>query len=181
MAGARRFFDHQGMHRRLPILIAAALLAVALAAIAPRPAAAATAPPPRTALLYRINQIRIGHGLALVQPSLRLQRAATRHSDDMMVHDYFAHTSPTGSSVASRIVRSGFVSGYSWLGGETLAWGDGSLATPLATAHAWLESPEHRAILLSPQFHWIGISRTCGNYQGHPSACVWTADWVKRW
>jgi uncharacterized protein YkwD len=99
----------------------------------------------------------------------------------MMVRDYFAHTSPTGSSVYSRIVHSGFVAGYTWLGGETLAWGNGSLATPASTVHAWLESPEHRAIMLSPKFHWIGISRTCGNYRGRPSTCVWTADWVKRW
>jgi uncharacterized protein YkwD len=180
MPGAASFIDHQGMHPRLPLLIAAGLLAMAVAAIAPRPAAAA-APPPRTALLYRINQVRIGHGLRPVMPTLRLQRAATRHSDDMMTRDYFAHTSPTGSSVYSRIVNSGFVAGYSWIGGETLAWGNGSLATPLSTVHAWLASPEHRAIMLSPKFRWIGISRTCGNYRGDPSTCVWTADWVKRW
>jgi uncharacterized protein YkwD len=168
------------MHRRLLIVIAAALLAMGLAAIAPRSAAAA-APPPRTALLYRINQARIGHGLAPVRPSLKLQRVASHHSEDMMVRDYFAHTSPTGSSVYSRIVNSGFVAGYAWLGGETLAWGNGSLATPLATVHAWLQSPEHRAIMLSRNFHWVGIGRTCGNYRGQPSTCVWTADWVERW
>jgi uncharacterized protein YkwD len=168
------------MHRRLLILTAAGLLAVGLAAIAPRPAAAA-APPPRTALLYRINQARIGHGLAPVHPSLRLQRVASHHSEDMMVRDYFAHTSPTGSNVYSRIVRSGFVAGYSWLAGETLAWGNGSLATPLATVHAWLASPEHRAIMLSRRFRWVGIGRTCGNYRGQASTCVWTADWVRRW
>jgi len=181
MAGAAAFIDDQGMHLRLPILIAAGLVALSVAAIAPRSAAAATAPPPRTALLYEINEIRVGHGLDRVYPSLRLQHTAAHHSDDMMVRDYFAHTSPTGSSVYSRIVNSGFVAGYTWLAGETLAWGNGSLATPVSTVHAWLESPEHRAILLSPKFHWVGISRTCGNYRGQPSTCVWTADWVKRW
>ena len=78
MAGAARFFDDQGMHTRLPMLIAAALLALALAAIAPRPAAAATAPPVRTALLYRINEVRVGHGLRPVYPSLRLQHRPRR-------------------------------------------------------------------------------------------------------
>ena len=68
----------------------------------------------------------------------------------MMLRDYFAHTSPTGSTVYSRIVGTGFVSGYSWLGGETLAWGTGSLASPTSTVNAWLASPEHRAIMLSP-------------------------------
>jgi uncharacterized protein YkwD len=99
----------------------------------------------------------------------------------MLVRDYFSHTSPGGSTVYSRIVNTGFVSGYAWLGGETLAWGTGTLAGPLATVNAWLASPEHRAIMLSPQFRWVGISRACGNYEGHAGACVWTADWVKRW
>ena len=34
--------------------------------------------------------------------------------------------------------------------------------------------------MLSPTYRWVGISRTCGTYEGHASACVWTADWVKR-
>jgi uncharacterized protein YkwD len=83
--------------------------------------------------------------------------------------------------VYSRIVGSGFVNGYSWVGGEPLAWGTGTLATPLGTVKAWLASPEHRTIMLSPTYRWVGISRTCGIYDGHASACVWTADWVERW
>lgn len=136
---------------------------------------------PRAALLYRINQARAAHHLPPVRPTRRLQVASARHTDDMMTRGYFAHTSPSGSTLYRRIVRSGFVSGYSWLGGETLAWGTGSLATPRSTVRAWLASPEHRAIVLSSDFHWVGISRTCGEYKGHAGACVWTADWVKRW
>jgi uncharacterized protein YkwD len=168
------------MHTKLSRLIPALVLAFVVTAVASKPASA-QALPARTALLYRINQVRADHHLAPVYPSVSLQQAASHHSDDMLVRDYFAHTSPTGSTVYTRIVKSGFVSGYAWLGGETLAWGTGTLATPLATVNAWLNSPEHRAIMLSPQFHWVGISRTCGTYQGHTGACVWTADWVKRW
>lgn len=169
------------MHTRTLTLIATSLIALVIAAVAANPATAATALRPRTALLYRINQVRADHHLAPVHPSSSLQRAASHHSDDMLVRDYFAHTSPNGSTVYTRIVNTGFVSGYSWLGGETLAWGTGTLATPLATVNAWLASPEHRAIMLSPQFRWVGISRTCGHYEGHAGACVWTADWVRRW
>jgi uncharacterized protein YkwD len=169
------------MHTRAVTLILTSLTALAIVAVAAAPASAATAPPPRTALLYRINQARAAHHLAPVQPSASLQLAASHHSDDMLVRDYFAHTSPAGSTVYTRIVNTGFVNGFSWLGGETLAWGTGSLAAPLATVNAWLASPEHRAIMLSPQFHWVGISRACGNFERHAGACVWTADWVKRW
>jgi uncharacterized protein YkwD len=142
--------------------------------------ASAAAPTPRTALLEQINRVRDLHGLAPVYPSAQLQVASSHHTDDMMARDYFAHTSPTGSSLYSRIVNSGFVNGYSWVGGETLAWGTGSRATALGTVQAWLASPEHRAIMLSATYHWIGISRTCGTYEGHAGACVWTADWVER-
>jgi uncharacterized protein YkwD len=135
---------------------------------------------PRTALLHEINRVRALHGVAPVYPALQLQAAANHHSDDMMARDYFSHTSPTGSSVYSRIVGSGFVNGYTWVGGETLAWGTGHLTTALGTVNAWLASPEHRSIMLSPTYRWVGISRACGSYEGHAGACVWTADWVKR-
>jgi hypothetical protein len=71
--------------------------------------------------------------------------------------------------------------GYSWTAGETLAWGWGTRSGAKATVKAWLNSPEHRAILLSPTYRWVGIGRNCGSYLGHPDACVWTADFVTRW
>lgn len=168
------------MNTRTLRLIAVILIALAVAAVKVGAAHAATTPA-RVALLDRINVVRVAHGLRRVYPSTALRGAAKRHSQDMLVRDYFAHTSPSGSTVYDRIVRSGFVSGYaSWIGGETLAWGTGSLAGARATVHAWMLSPEHRAILLSPDYRWVGISRECGRYLGHLDACVWTADWVKR-
>lgn len=161
-------------------LIIVLLLAVAFAGNLASGSAHAATVAPRTALLDRINVVRAAHGLHRVAPSLQLRGAAQRHSVDMLQRNYFAHTSPTGSSVYSRIVGSGFVSGYTWIGGETLAWGTGSLAGAHATVYAWMHSPEHRAILLSPQFRWVGISRECGGYHGYANACVWTADWVTR-
>jgi uncharacterized protein YkwD len=166
--------------RQLRLIVLVLLAAVFVGTAAARSAEAATIAP-RTALLDRINVVRAAHGLARVYPSERLRGAAQRHSLDMLSRNYFAHTSPTGSTVYDRIVGSGFVSGYaSWLGGETLAWGTGTLAGATATVHAWMLSPEHRAILLSSTYHWVGISRECGHYHGYTAACVWTTDWVKR-
>jgi uncharacterized protein YkwD len=136
---------------------------------------------PRTALVLEINAVRAQFGLGMVRPSARLHAVAEHHSDDMILRDYFAHTSPSGGTVRDRILHSGFVSGYSWIGGETLAWGTGSLAGPVTTVKAWLSSPEHRAILLTSGWTRIGISRACGRFLGHVGACVWTADWVERW
>ena len=136
---------------------------------------------PRAVLRLAINAVRRQYGLGTVRPSPLLHAVALRHSDDMILRDYFSHTSPSGQTVKDRIVRSGFVTGYSWIGGETLAWGTGTLAGAVSTVKAWLGSPEHRAILLSPRWTRIGISRACGHFLGHAGACVWTADWVERW
>jgi len=159
-------------------VIAAAL--VAGAAAQPGVASASQAPP-RKLLVKRINHVRARHGLAPVTASRVVHRAAIRHSDDMLGRDYFSHTSPTGSTMVDRILKTGYVSGYSWAAGETLAWGWGTQKGARATVRAWMHSPEHRAIVLSPKYRVIGAARACGNFLGYSGACVWTADWVARW
>lgn len=136
---------------------------------------------PRTVMLEKLNEVRSGHGRGVVRPALLLRLIAQRHSDDMVIRDYFSHTSPGGSTLLDRITKSGFVSGYTWEAGETLAWGTGVLGKPGHVIVAWLNSPSSRAILLSPTWSRVGISRACGRFLGHTGACVWTADWVKRW
>ena len=157
--------------------LAALFLAIALIGTAAPTTAQASA---RATLLDRLNHVRAVHGLPAVHGARSLRAAASRHSHDMLARDYFAHTSPTGSTLYHRITGSGFVDGYAWRGGETLAWGTTGVATPRWTVHAWMHSPEHRDILLSPTFRWIGVSRTCGRFKHHSNACVWTADWVRR-
>ncbi len=160
------------------LVLASAIFAVA----ATQPGiAVASSTPPRKLLLKRINLSRARHGLAPVRSSRALHAAAMRHSGDMIGRDYFSHTSPSGSTMTDRILNSGYVSGYNWVAGETLAWGWGTDAGPRATVRAWLHSPEHRAILLSTKYHSIGIARSCGSFLGYTGACVWTADWVARW
>jgi uncharacterized protein YkwD len=160
------------------LLICLALLATV--SLTANPASAATTPP-RKQLLHAINHARAAHGLHSIQGAPSLRTVALGHSSDMLRRGYFAHTSPTGSTMSYRIQRSGFITGYSWLAGETLAWGWGTQASPKATVTAWMHSPEHRPILLSKTYRWVGIGRQCGNYLGHANACVWTADFVTRW
>jgi uncharacterized protein YkwD len=143
--------------------------------------ASAATIPPRKQLLHAINHTRAVHGVGAVRGSSSLRLVALSHSADMLHRGYFAHTSPTGSTLTYRIQRSGFINGYSWTAGETLAWGWGTQAGAKATVHAWLHSPEHRAILLSSTYRWVGIGRNCGRFLGHTNACVWTADFVTRW
>jgi uncharacterized protein YkwD len=142
--------------------------------------ASAAATPPRKELLRAINLVRSSYGMPKLLGARALRSAALRHSEDMIARNYFAHTSPTGSTLSYRILRSGFVNGRWWRGAETLAWGTGARASASATVSAWLKSPIHRAIMLSAGFRWVGIGRDCGRFAGHTGACVWTADFVVR-
>jgi uncharacterized protein YkwD len=168
------------MNTRLKALITGLVVLVGVGTLSGTTAMATTLKP-RTVLLRDVNSVRSQHGLRALSPSRLLRLAAKRHSDDMINRDYFGHTAPGGGTLYDRIVKSGFVRGYSWEAGETLAWGTGSLAHPGQIVKAWLGSPEHRAILLSSTWTRIGISRACGTFLGHSGACVWTADWVRRW
>jgi len=166
------------MRRRMVRVVLCGLALCAVLASSGVASAATT--PPRKELLRAINAVRTSYGIPKVLGARALRSAALRHSADMITRNYFAHTSPLGSTVTYRILRSGFVNGHWWRGGETLAWGVGSRASAAATVAAWLKSPPHRAIILSRAYRWVGIGRNCGRFAGYSGACVWTADFVVR-
>ena len=163
------------MSRRLIVVAATLLLAAGLGT-----ATARAANTPWNPLFRAINDVRRAHGLRPVAASPRLHWAARHHSNDMVVHHYFAHTSPYGSTLYGRIMSSGFLTYGYWEAGETLAWGTGFDGTPAGVVQMWMHSPEHRAILLSPLFRFVGIGRAQGTFMGHAHAAVWTADWGHR-
>jgi uncharacterized protein YkwD len=161
-------------------LLLTLLLALVMVNAAAGSAAASDGRVYRHRLIERINHVRAEHGLAPLRNSLGLHRAAQRHSADMVDRDYFAHTSPSGSTLYLRIERSGIRSYGQWWAGETLAWGTGSYGSVRATVRMWLHSPEHRAILLSSRYRLIGIGRATGRFLGYGDAVVWTADFGHR-
>jgi uncharacterized protein YkwD len=161
--------------RRIIALVAAA----GVLGIAAAPVQAGTTPQWVT-LLRAINKVRSAHGLKPMAASQRLRVAALNHSHDMLWRGYFAHTSPTGSTLTYRVMHSGFVTYGQWWAGETLAWGSGGYGAPDNVVKAWMHSPEHRAILLSPRYHLVGIGRSYGTFLGHTGASVWTVDWGHR-
>ncbi|MGZ4482298.1 MAG: CAP domain-containing protein [Gaiellales bacterium] len=154
-------------------VLATAVMAITLAV----PAHAATNATYRWQLYLQINKVRAAYGLPRVYIATGLRDAAQRHSQDMVSRDYFSHTSPTGSTLYYRIVHSPFLRVGAWSAGETLAWGTGSVGSPATIVRMWLDSPEHRAIMLSRCFTCIGMGRSVGSFLGRPGAVVWTADW----
>jgi uncharacterized protein YkwD len=132
------------------------------------PAGARTASTPASSLLAAINGTRAGHGLAAVRIDVRLVRAASSHSADMLQGNYFSH-----GSFSTRIRASG---ARGPMFGENLAWG--TAATPQWIVGQWLASPAHRAILLRPGFRRVGIGIATGRFHGYGGATVVTADFA---
>jgi uncharacterized protein YkwD len=120
----------------------------------------------RVALRCIVNRVRAEHGLQPVHYSRPLTRSARRHSFDMRRRGFFAHTSPTGSTLGSRLRRSGYARGARWWAGETLAWGAGARATPESLVRALLASPTHRAVLLHGRYDDLGIGLALGTPEG---------------
>ena len=82
----------------------------------------------------------------------------------MAAHHFFDH-----GDFVTRIREAHYLRGaQSWVLGENIAWGSDRLGTPQAIVQAWMNSPGHRANILSRSFKEIGI----GVSRGAPVAGV---------
>ena len=147
------------------------LLAIPLVSVLAAPAAqAAGARVDRgeRAVVRAINAARANHGLARVSSHRRLARAADVHTRNMLAGDFFAH-----GAFSQRVRR--YVSFRSI--GETLAMS--SRCSARRFVRMWLNSPGHRAILLSGTYRRVGIGRRKGSL-GARRACLITADFASR-
>lgn len=112
----------------------------------------------RTATFCLINRERALHGERPLRLNLKLQRAAQRHSEEMVAEDYFSHYEPSGEGPAGRMRATGYIGpnvGYEV--GENIAWGTLRLATPNAIVEGWMHSPGHRANILDASFRETAI------------------------
>jgi len=114
-----------------------------------------------------LNVERKVRGIGRLRTNARLARAALAHAKDMVARTYFAHDSLSGASFIDRIKRTGYMGGGGrWTVGENLAWGGGSRSTPREIVDAWMQSPPHRANILSRRFREIGIGVALGSPRG---------------
>jgi uncharacterized protein YkwD len=174
--------------------ITAALLilaAAAAAALAPGPATAAhrdvrvtVRPELDGAVLAAINRVRASHALRPLRPAKSLAAAAALHSREMAEDGFFAHESPGGEAFWIRVKNFYPAIGFRrWLVGETILWAspdtDGSGAV-----RDWLDSPEHRRILLGSTWREAGVAAihvptAPGTYHGLEVTII-TADFGSR-
>jgi uncharacterized protein YkwD len=94
----------------------------------------------------------------------------------MLEANYFAHSSHNGESFDRRVRR---YANHRALG-ETLAMMGGcGRGSARRVVRMWMNSPGHRAILLSSKFRRVGIAKRTGSLGGN-RACVVTADFASR-
>lgn len=117
-------------------------------------------------LLQDTNKERQDAGLPSLQLNDDLSHAAYLKAQDMLKKDYWAHTSPDG------------VEPWKWLGdveynyssaGENLAKNYPSAG---ATINAWMNSPTHKANIISEKYTEIGFATASGTLEGSPSTIV---------
>jgi uncharacterized protein YkwD len=172
-----------------PALALAAALSLSLAAA---PAVSAACPDagastetatPRTLVrgtLCVLNAHRARHDLGALRLNRRLSTAARRHSRTMVRERFFSHTSLNGATFVDRIRATGYLDGArSWGVGENIAYGSGSRSTPRSIGRAWMNSPGHRANILSDSFRQIGIGIASGTPIG--GGATYTTDFGRRY
>jgi len=116
-----------------------------------------------------VNAERAKRGLHPLKANWQLSRVARYKSQDMAKLGYFSHTFPT---YGSRFMMMEKVGVRFSAAGENIAKGQ---RTPQEVMNGWMNSPGHRANILSPSYTEIGVgyakSRTGVNH--------WTQMFIK--
>jgi uncharacterized protein YkwD len=136
-------------------------------------------------ILSDLNKIRAQHGLQPVKISVRFTASAVQHSKEMGTDGYFEHSSHDGTAFWKRIVHWYGQTGYRyWSVGENLLWSSPDV-DPARAMQLWMNSPEHRANILSARWREIGISAehfaaAPGTYKGLEVTIITTDFGVRR-
>lgn len=100
-----------------------------------------------------VNQERWNSGqLPPLKAVSLLHDSAQTHSNNMASRDFFAHCDlDTGDSPWARMIAAGY--NYNWAG-ENIAAGR---STPASVMTGWMDSPGHKANILSTNYREIGV------------------------
>jgi uncharacterized protein YkwD len=152
------------------IRLVALLAALVLAAVAAPSASASrhSGTTFQTKLLRQINLARTTNGLRPLHVNRALGHAAQQYSNELAGLRTLSHISPNGATPEDRAAAAGYHGTYI---GENLAVGMG----PVMTVRAWMASPGHRANLLNPAFHVVGLGAAAGVFGPELTVYV-TAD-----
>ena len=117
-------------------------------------------------LLKDTNLKRQEHSLPPLQIDEKLSLAASEKAEDMLANQYWAHTSPDGTTPWNWIKGAGY--NYSHAG-ENLAR---NYYTADSATEAWMKSPGHRANILDENYTEAGFATAEGQLEGKPTTLV---------
>jgi uncharacterized protein YkwD len=126
-------------------------------------------------VLSLLNQERSKAGLPALTSNSLLQNAAAGHAQDMNANNYFDHYGRNGSSPTERIRAAGYPDvpacncNREFFYGENIARGQ---TTAAQVMNDWMNSPGHKANILSKNFREVGIAIS-GTYWVQDFGGVW--------
>jgi uncharacterized protein YkwD len=140
------------MTKKRIAVIAAVLAAAAVPGAAPAHASNATE------MVGQMNAARAAHGIGPLRMSDRINRSSYHWARFLMRHAWLGHASLRAARVK----------------GEIIEKHGGRRAKVRGAIRGWMGSPEHRAIVLTPRFHVVGVGTTSGRF-GSKRSTIWVA------
>ena len=111
-----------------------------------------------SAVVREVNRVRTTQGLKPLRAAPSLRSAARGHTKSMLDLGFFGHDSVDGTAFSERIKRYYTSRGWrSWTVGEALLASQSRQTEATTIVAAWMESPPHREIVLSPAWRDVGI------------------------
>jgi uncharacterized protein YkwD len=155
-------------------ILGASLFGPAMASAAVTSVAPAVLSAQEAKLVGYLNADRAALGLVAVRTDSRLMAIARARSADMIAKGYFSHMQPDGRNVFD-IIKS---QNITWYGaGEIIAWNNYSMDVTASTANRqWMNSPGHKAIVISPNYNYVGVGLAIDEATGKK---MWTAVYIK--
>jgi uncharacterized protein YkwD len=106
-------------------------------------------------LVTLTNRQRAAYGLVNLQIDPDLMAIARDRAEVMAANDVMSHTEPDGRKVWDRL-SDAHISYFA--GGEILAWNHYPIEYTTGEAiRAWMESPDHHAIMVSTGYNYVGF------------------------
>ncbi|MDI3423931.1 CAP domain-containing protein [Streptomyces luteolus] len=149
----------------VPFRSAVFVVGVALAALLPGVSAVGVS----ADVVAEVNQRRAEAGCGPVRPLASLTRAAQAHSVDMARHQRLDHTGSDGSRPQDRMRSAGYRPAHF---GEAIASTSADAGT---VTKLWMDSPQHREIILTCRYRDAGVGRADG-----AGDSWWTLDLATR-
>jgi uncharacterized protein YkwD len=128
------------------------------------------------AMYCGVNIVRRAYRLGFVRGNGPLNRSSLLKADAVR-RCGFTHT-PCGMSFTYTFRRAGYLPAKAF--GENLAWGQADLGSPVHTLEMWLNSPPHRANLLSGRWRDLGIAVQRGRIFGRDGVSLWVMEFGRR-